>query len=61
MFHEVRNTEALKHKPLFPSVLLYFASHNGISSHMMEDAVLGGNFPHPMLREFSWLMELQRA
>jgi hypothetical protein len=28
---------------------------------MMEDVVWGGNFPHTMLREFSWLMELQRA
>jgi hypothetical protein len=60
-FHEVRNTEALKHKLLVPNVLLYFASHKGISSHMMGDVALEGNLPHSMMREFSCVMELQRA
>jgi hypothetical protein len=28
---------------------------------MMGDVVLGGKLPHSILREFSWLMALQRA
>jgi hypothetical protein len=46
--------------PWFP-VCYILHPHKGISSHMMGDVVLGGKFPHPMLREFSCLMALQRA
>jgi hypothetical protein len=46
--------------PWFP-VCYILHPHKGISSHMMGDVVLGGKLPHPMLREFSWLMALQRA
>jgi hypothetical protein len=35
--------------------------HKGISSHMMGNVVLGRKMPHPMLREFSWLMDLTVA
>jgi hypothetical protein len=58
-FDEVRNTEAWKHNPLVPSVL-YFASPNRISSHMMGDIVPGRKLPLPMYREFSWVTEQQR-
>jgi hypothetical protein len=59
-FDEVRNTKAWNDNPLAPNVL-YFYPQKEISSYMMGDAVLGGKFPHPMLREFSWLIALQRA
>jgi hypothetical protein len=35
--------------------------HKGISSQIRGDVVLVGKLPPPRLREFSWLMVLQRA
>jgi hypothetical protein len=59
-FDEVRKSKVMYNNPWFP-VCYILHPHEEISSHMMGNEVLGGTLPHPRLREFSWLMELQRS
>jgi hypothetical protein len=60
VFWWIGNIKAMNNSPWFP-VCYILHPHEGISSHMMGNVVLGGTLPHPKLREFSWLMELQRS
>jgi hypothetical protein len=59
-FGEVRKTKAWNYNPLVSSVL-YFASSQGDMHSMKVDIILGVKFPHPMWRDFSWLIEPQSA
>jgi hypothetical protein len=55
-FDELVKTKAWNYNPLV-SPVLYFASTQG----NMGDVVLGEDFPHPMLLDFSWLIAQQTA
>jgi hypothetical protein len=59
-FDEVRNREAWNNNPLVSSVGT-FCVHIREYPQVMEDIVLRRKLPHPMLKEFSWLRELQTA